>query len=66
MVEPQQGMTYERLLRVGRLARQLGLEGLFRSDHYQPLGGEPSEEPSTDAWATLAGVLAGIRRRLAS
>src|SRR2546425_10011578 len=57
MVEPQQGMTYERLLHVGRLARELGLEGTFRSDHYQPLGGEAPDEPATDAWATLAGLV---------
>ena len=57
MVEPQQGMTYERLVHVGRLARELGLEGIFRSDHYQPLGGEAADEPATDAWATLAGLV---------
>ena len=56
MLEPQEGLRYERLLHITRLARELGLEGTFRSDHYQGLMGGTSEDPATDAWATLAGL----------
>ena len=56
MVEPQEGMSYEQLLHVARRARELGLEGLFRSDHYQSLSGASAAAPQTDAWATLAGL----------
>lgn len=57
MVEPQEGMSYDKLLEIARKALSLGLEGTFRSDHYQPLMSGPTPEPSTDAWATLAGLV---------
>ena len=56
MLEPQQGLTYDALLHVARTARDLGMEGTFRSDHYQSLWGPPDDDPATDAWATLAGL----------
>jgi alkanesulfonate monooxygenase SsuD/methylene tetrahydromethanopterin reductase-like flavin-dependent oxidoreductase (luciferase family) len=57
MVEPQEGLAYEQLLHIARRALDLGLEGTFRSDHYQGLSGQVSDEPATDAWATLAGLV---------
>jgi alkanesulfonate monooxygenase len=53
--EPQQGATYDDLLRVARAAEDLGYGAFFRSDHYLPMGvsGEPGP---TDAWLTLAGL----------
>lgn len=53
--EPQQGATYEDLLRVARKAEDLGFGAFFRSDHYLGMGtdGLPG---STDAWTTLAGL----------
>ena len=42
MVEPQMGMTYDELLHVAKLGLDSGLEGIFRSDHYDRAGnGKP-------------------------
>jgi F420-dependent oxidoreductase-like protein len=53
--EPQQGATYDDLLRVARATEELGFSAFFRSDHYLAMGtdGHPG---STDAWTTLAGL----------
>jgi F420-dependent oxidoreductase-like protein len=55
MIEPQQGLTYDEQLTIARRAEAAGFETLFRSDHYQSFPG-PSGEPTTDAWAVLAGL----------
>jgi F420-dependent oxidoreductase-like protein len=55
MIEPQQGLTYAEQLAIARRAEAAGFEHLFRSDHYQSFPG-PSGEPTTDAWAVLAGL----------
>jgi F420-dependent oxidoreductase-like protein len=55
MIEPQQGLTYSEQLAVARRAEAAGYEHLFRSDHYQSFPG-PTGEPTTDAWAVLAGL----------
>jgi F420-dependent oxidoreductase-like protein len=53
--EPQQGATYDDLLRVAQNAETLGFDGFFRSDHYLHMGGDGGAGP-TDAWTTLAGL----------
>ncbi|GGO26424.1 LLM class F420-dependent oxidoreductase [Microbispora rosea subsp. aerata] len=54
--EPQQGASYDDLLRVAQTAERLGFDGFFRSDHYLRMGeGDPLPGP-TDAWITLAGL----------
>lgn len=53
--EPQQGATYDDLLRVARATEDLGFSGFFRSDHYLHMGGDGDAGP-TDAWTTLAGL----------
>ena len=53
--EPQQGATYDELLRVARATEDLGFDAFFRSDHYQTIGGDGGVG-STDAWITLAGL----------
>lgn len=54
--EPQQGATYDDLLRVAQTAERLGFDAFFRSDHYLRMGdGDPGPGP-TDAWITLAGL----------
>jgi F420-dependent oxidoreductase-like protein len=53
--EPQQGATYDDLLRVARATEQLGFDAFFRSDHYLGMGTEGLPGP-TDAWVTLAGL----------
>ncbi len=53
--EPQQGATYDDLLRVARATEDLGFDAFFRSDHYLAMGGDGGAGP-TDAWTTLAGL----------
>lgn len=55
MTEPQQGLSYEEVLALARAAEAAGLEAFFRSDHYASFPG-PAGQPTTDAWATLAGL----------
>lgn len=55
MTEPQQGISYDEILAIARAAERAGLEAFFRSDHYASFPG-PAGEPTTDAWATLAGL----------
>ena len=53
--EPQQGATYETLLRVARASEDLGYDAVFRSDHYLAMNTEGLPGP-TDAWLTLAAL----------
>jgi F420-dependent oxidoreductase-like protein len=53
--EPQQGATYDKLLRIAQVAEDLGFGAFFRSDHYLAMGTEGLPGP-TDAWTTLAGI----------
>jgi F420-dependent oxidoreductase-like protein len=55
MTEPQQGLSYDEILAAARAAETAGLEAFFRSDHYRSFPG-PADNPTTDAWATLAGL----------
>lgn len=55
MTEPQQGLSYDELLAIVQTAEVAGIEAFFRSDHYASFPGE-SGLPTTDAWATLAGL----------
>ncbi len=60
--EPQQGATYDDLLRVARASEELGFDAFFRSDHLQRIGdGDPGAGP-TDSWVTLAGLARETRR----
>lgn len=56
LTEPQQGATYDDLLRVARIAEDAGFDGFFRSDHYLKMGEGPGLPGPTDAWITLAGL----------
>lgn len=53
--EPQQGASYDDLLRVARSAEELGFSGFFRSDHFMAMNADGLPGP-TDAWTTLAGL----------
>jgi F420-dependent oxidoreductase-like protein len=55
MSEPQQGLTYLEILALARTAEEAGFEAYFRSDHYASFPGEAGL-PTSDAWATLAGL----------
>ena len=54
--EPQQGATYDDLLRVARETDRLGFNAFFRSDHYLHMGAVSGLPGPTDAWITLAGL----------
>jgi F420-dependent oxidoreductase-like protein len=61
MVEGQQGVTWADWLRLADACERLGLEGLFRSDHYYS-GEGVSGRGSSDAWALLGGLAARTER----
>ncbi len=55
--EPQQGASYDDLLRVAKATEDLGFNAFFRSDHYLHMGRHFDGLPGpTDAWTTLAGL----------
>jgi len=62
LTEPQQGATYETLLRVARAAEDLGFDGFFRSDHYRAGGAADGLPGPTDCWTTLAGLARETKR----
>lgn len=59
--EPQQGATYNDILKVAQATEELGFDGFFRSDHYLTMGGDGLPGP-TDAWVTLAGLARETQR----
>jgi len=52
MIEGQEGLTWERWLRLVHAAEDLGYESLCRSDHLTSLTGE-SRRPSLETWTSL-------------
>lgn len=54
--EPQQGASYDDLLRVAIAAEDLGFDAFFRSDHYLKMGDVDGLPGPTDAWLTLAAL----------
>src|SRR6059058_655136 len=54
--EPQQGASYDDLLRVARATEDLGFDAFFRSDHYLVMGDADGLPGPTDAWISLAGL----------
>jgi F420-dependent oxidoreductase-like protein len=61
MTEPQQGLSYTEILALARTAEETGFETFFRSDHYASFPGATGL-PTTDAWATIAGLARDTRR----
>jgi F420-dependent oxidoreductase-like protein len=60
--EPQQGASYDDLLRVARTTEDCGFDAFFRSDHYLVMGGGDGLPGPTDAWVTLAGLARETKR----
>ena len=54
--EPQQGASYDDLLRVAQATEAAGYDAFFRSDHFLAMGDASGEPGPTDAWLTLAGL----------
>lgn len=61
MIEGQEGVTWDEWVSLARGTEAVGLDGLFRSDHYTSFHGAPG--PALDAWATLA-ALAPVTNRI--
>jgi F420-dependent oxidoreductase-like protein len=61
MVEGQEDVTWEQWQALAAACEEHGVEGLFRSDHYQSVMGR-RERGSLDAWATLAALAARTSR----
>jgi alkanesulfonate monooxygenase len=53
--EPQQGASYDDLLRVAQTAEELGFGAFFRSDHFLGMGTDGLPGP-TDSWVTLGAI----------
>jgi F420-dependent oxidoreductase-like protein len=60
--EPQQGASYDDLLRVAKTTEDAGYDAFFRSDHYLKMGDVSGFPGPTDAWITLAGLARETRR----
>ncbi|AZS74623.1 LLM class F420-dependent oxidoreductase [Streptomyces lydicus] len=60
--EPQQGASYDTLLKVATATEDLGFDAFFRSDHYLRMGNADGLPGPTDAWITLAGLARETRR----
>jgi F420-dependent oxidoreductase-like protein len=61
MIEGQEGLTWERWLRLGQAAEDLGYDSLCRSDHLTALAGE-ARRPSLETWASLAALATRTHR----
>lgn len=55
MIEGQESVTWDHWVGLARAVESSGLEGLFRSDHYQSVQGR-TQRSSLDAWATLTAL----------
>jgi F420-dependent oxidoreductase-like protein len=53
--EPQQGASYDDLLRVARTAEDAGFDAFFRSDHFLAMDA-PGDPGPTDSYVTLGGL----------
>jgi len=62
MIEGQESVTWRQWMDLAHAVEQAGLEGLFRSDHYQSVASR-TERSSLDAWVTL-GALGAITERI--
>ncbi|NIJ13508.1 F420-dependent oxidoreductase-like protein [Saccharomonospora amisosensis] len=60
--EPQQGATYDDLLRVAKTTEEAGFDAFFRSDHFLKMGSVSGLPGPTDAWLTLAGLASQTSR----
>jgi alkanesulfonate monooxygenase SsuD/methylene tetrahydromethanopterin reductase-like flavin-dependent oxidoreductase (luciferase family) len=62
MIEGQEGLTWERWLKLVHAAEDLGYESLCRSDHLTGLAGD-AQRPSLETWTSLT-VLAERTQRI--
>jgi F420-dependent oxidoreductase-like protein len=62
MIEGQESVTWRQWVDLARATQEAGLEGLFRSDHYQSVQSR-TERSALDAWVTL-GALGAVTDRI--
>lgn len=55
MIEGQEDVAWDQWVALARACEEHGLEGLFRSDHYQSVASR-TERGALDAWTTLASL----------
>ena len=55
MIEGQEGLTWERWFRIAERVESLGLDSLWRSDHFFSLSGHP-ERPALECWTSLTAL----------
>jgi F420-dependent oxidoreductase-like protein len=58
MIEGQDGVTWDQWRALATTAEEHGFEALFRSDHYETLGGDQGNMGSLDAWSTINALAA--------
>ncbi len=61
MIEAQEGLTWERWLRLAQAAEDLGYHSLCRSDHLTGLGGD-SKRASLETWTSLTALATRTKR----
>ena len=58
MIEGQDGVSWDQWRALAATAEEHGFEALFRSDHYETLGGDEGNKGSLDAWSTINALAA--------
>lgn len=61
MIEAQEGLTWERWFRIAERVESLGLDSLWRSDHFFSLSGH-HERPSLECWTSLSALAQRTQR----
>ena len=61
MIEGQEGLTWERWFRIADRVESLGLDSLWRSDHFFSLMGHP-ERPALECWTSLTALAQRTQR----
>src|SRR5260370_30512849 len=61
MIEGQEGLTWERWFRIADRVESLGLDSLWRSDHFFSLMGEP-QRPALECWTSLTALAQRTQR----
>ena len=61
MIEGQEGLTWDRWFRIAGRVEALGLDSLWRSDHFVSLMGRP-ERPALEAWVSLTALAQRTQR----
>lgn len=61
MIEGQESVTWQQWVDLAETAEAAGLEGLFRSDHYQSVASR-TERSALDAWVTIGALGAETER----